>query len=54
MSKWLKLPDDDDPVIDDEPPWGSFPEEHGWPDLEGMPFSEAVKEVNARFESWIT
>ena len=45
-------PDDDygdDPVIDDEPPFGSFPEERGT-DLNGTPYGEALRELRAREE----
>ena len=40
-------PDD----YDDEPPYGSFPEESGAEDLRGAPYSEALREAGAR--TWV-
>ena len=39
---------DDDPAVDDEPPWGSFPEERGHDDLVGAPHAQAHAEVERR------
>ena len=39
--------------FDDEPPWGSFPEERGDPNFEGLPYREAVKLLNAQVASWM-
>lgn len=39
---------DDAGGIDDEPPFGSFPEERGYDDLQGAPYAQAVAEIQAR------
>jgi hypothetical protein len=35
-------------IFDDEPPWGAFPEEEGYPDLDGIPYEEAKRELELR------
>lgn len=42
---------DDNPSFDDEPPYGSFPEEMGETDLIGTPYSQAMEELAARYDS---
>jgi hypothetical protein len=37
-------------AVDDEPPFGSFPEEAGT-DLSGAPYGEALRELRARAEA---
>lgn len=39
----------DDSSCDDEPAYGSFPEEQGEPDLIGLPYDVALKELGIRY-----
>lgn len=40
--------DEDEEPLDDEPPFGSFPEERGYPDLSGTPYRAALRELSFR------
>ena len=41
----------DDPSYDDEPPYGSFPDETGEVDLIGTPYSDALIELSYRYDA---